>query len=509
MSVSRDNAGGGGPSTRALTIFPVATGEPNGAMASSHANAFQANPAQAAPANPAPQPEVAPRPASQVHAQPSPPPVERPTGAMGWVISHVRRSRAAKAALLLGVLFVVAFVVLWNVTADDIQRLGLMIIAGFSVLAVGGLYLAYRTLSFARRLVAENVELRQSLQDTAGKLAGVEQEMRAASARQSTVLSVVAARVERSTAQRIAEIAELAQEVTLESSDAISHLEGRLLATEQALTRKADTAGLQDVKTGLARLTQTVETNAKDTGQKVAQVNAGLAAGAAAHDALRAAIVEQAQQSGTLIDEFERALSTKVDREDDLKLKAAVDEVAGLARELAISMQADAKALADMRVQLVGNIGAMNTQIVKVQAAQQTAYQAAQAAQKAAQAAQARQAEDVRRQVAAADGRISEMAARLEAKLNEFAARLGAKAEHHAIALVGSQVSEMTVLTEQAVRQAFVEIDLLKQKAPPEGLSAREIAIIKSRTIASENALKELGAKFAAIEATLDVKAAH
>jgi hypothetical protein len=488
MSGSRDNAGGGGPSTRALTIFPIATGTSQSTVVAGRSAAVQPKQVLNAGADPEPQAEAAAQHAPRGQAQSASPPAGRLAGLSYWLVSHIRRSRAAKAALILAVVFVAAFVLLWNVAADDIQRLGLMLVFSFLLLAACVLYLAYRTLGFARRLSAENQELRQRLQETAEKFAGFEHEMRASSARQSTTLGVVAARVERATAQRIAEIAELAQEVTLESSNAIGRLEGRLLSAEQALVRKGDAASLEDVKAGLARLAQTVNANARDADQKIGRVEAGLLAGGAAHDALRAAIAEQAHQAGALIDEFESALASKADAEAHVRLKAAVDEVAGLARELATTMQADAKALADMRALLTGKVGAIHSQIGQIQATQ------------------AGQAQEIRGHIAASEERIGEFAVRLEGRLREFAAQLGAKAEHHAIALIGSQVAEMTVLTEQAVRQAFVEIDLLKQKAPPEGLSAREIAIIKSRTIASEKALKELGARFEAIEAALGDK---
>jgi chromosome segregation ATPase len=103
-------------------------------------------------------------------------------GQIRWLASHLARSRAAKLALFLIVLGVAAGVYVLMMPEQGDLRPMLIALGGLGFMSIAGLFLGYRTLSFARRTAAENAALRKSLEQTAASLVNLERESRNRSA---------------------------------------------------------------------------------------------------------------------------------------------------------------------------------------------------------------------------------------------------------------------------------------------------------------------------------------
>jgi predicted nucleic acid-binding Zn-ribbon protein len=82
---------------------------------------------------------------------------------VSWLASHLKRSRIAKLAMLSFVVITAGIVGVALAPLSETLRVFLILLAGLGVVAVSGLYLAYRTLGFARRVSEENLAIRASL----------------------------------------------------------------------------------------------------------------------------------------------------------------------------------------------------------------------------------------------------------------------------------------------------------------------------------------------------------
>lgn len=86
---------------------------------------------------------------------------------LAWTLSHLRRSRASRFVLLLLLLGAAAVIAVLVTPVQEDLRVLLYVSGGLGLLAVAVLYLAYRTVGFARRLTTELAALRESLAETA------------------------------------------------------------------------------------------------------------------------------------------------------------------------------------------------------------------------------------------------------------------------------------------------------------------------------------------------------
>jgi chromosome segregation ATPase len=82
---------------------------------------------------------------------------------VSWLASHLKRSRIAKVAMLSFVVIAAGIVGVALAPVSETLRVFLILLAGLGVVVVSGLYLAYRTLGFARRVSEENLAIRASL----------------------------------------------------------------------------------------------------------------------------------------------------------------------------------------------------------------------------------------------------------------------------------------------------------------------------------------------------------
>jgi len=135
-----------------------------------------------------------------------------------WLMSHLARSRAAKLAVFMLVLIAAATIALLVLPVDGDLRVLAGMLGGLGLLTVAGLYLAYRTLNFARGMAAEAATLKASLKETNERL-------------------------DRAERLRNAERLQIADELRRQANDAENNLIANFQAFERGLTQSGDLRG--------------------------------------------------------------------------------------------------------------------------------------------------------------------------------------------------------------------------------------------------------------------------
>ncbi len=115
-----------------------------------------------------------------------------------WIVKQVRTRRMAQIVLAVGVGLIAGAGLLFAMPAQGDMRPMLFAGAGIALLGVCGLYFAYRVVRLAQRLSAENAALQQRLLETSGALERLKKDTYSEHARQSSTLTAIAGRVERS-----------------------------------------------------------------------------------------------------------------------------------------------------------------------------------------------------------------------------------------------------------------------------------------------------------------------
>jgi FkbM family methyltransferase len=221
-----------------------------------------------------------------------------------WVVNQVLSRRMAQLVLAMVVGLAVAAGLLFAMPPQGDLRPMLFAGAGVGLLGVGGLYFAYRVVRLAQRLSAENAALQQRLVETAGALERLKRDTYNEHARQSSTLTAIAGRIERSLASNVQDVvsrisgldsavqaraaahiellgeragrieAELAAVRALaEAADDVDTLKTRVFQVEIDLTRVTDRiADLGDIAKGSANATNdlsaTLEQQAIETREK-------------------------------------------------------------------------------------------------------------------------------------------------------------------------------------------------------------------------------------------------
>lgn len=177
-------------------------------------------------------------------AKPSGPPGGGLRGAFSWMVSHVRRRRLARVALAVAIVGIVAMIGVLALPIALEMRFMLVIAAGMTLIGVGGLYFAYRTLSLAQRLTSQNAVLQAQLDEVSRFAEAARQEIRADKARHGMEINAVAKRVEQAL------------------SSNVKALDGRMaqLVRDTALNSVA----VGELRLQQARLIGDVSTNAED-----------------------------------------------------------------------------------------------------------------------------------------------------------------------------------------------------------------------------------------------------
>ncbi len=263
--------------------------------------------------------------------------------AAGWLLSHLRRSRAAQIALALGIGLVFAGIFAASAVQDNAQRALLIAVAGISVLGIGGLYFAYRTLKLARRLSMESAELRDRLREGREELSSFQKVVSAANARQVSVISAAAQRNEALINQRVSELAGGQAGPADDASGILQRMAARIDLLEAAVSRKPDQAGHHNLEADVSALAKSVATASVSMSQRLAQIESMLAVRA-----------PEAGKSVARTDEFSNAIARSgehrnvvlADMQSQLHLIAA--HLAQL--ELALASKASVQALAKIEV---------------------------------------------------------------------------------------------------------------------------------------------------------------
>lgn len=356
---------------RPLTLFPIASGHANGAVA--QVNGSAEKPVQAISLDIT---EMRPEPAIQATAKaeqgvvngarstatPQAGPATAPAAAparsgwreaVSWARSHVRRSRMAQMAVVALAVLLLGFAGLLAMPAQGDLRPMLIAIAGFAVIGVGGLYFAYRTLSLARRLSAENVEMQKRLTETATQLVALQRDVRRDSTRQSMTVNAIATRIETAVASNARSV-----DARLTEFGGLSGvLSGDLAALREGLVQQAKAgAAAADrhaaLELALQGRTARLDAIEKRVAETVAAMEARALAAAGAEQAAARRLSDTQQQVAIVQQQLEQAgvrldvLGQDIARLGEIASRAGDDAVAQVAAVAARLAEADRAAVA-------------------------------------------------------------------------------------------------------------------------------------------------------------------
>lgn len=222
-----------------------------------------------------------------------------------WAASHIRRKRSAQLGVVALVLLAAAVVSLLVAPLDMHWRAIGIVATGLAALAVGGAYLGYRTLTFARTLTAENVRLRQKLDETVGQVSRLQQDARDERLEQASRARTLSARMDRAMEAQAVDLASVARETARTTEIALNEIRSRLRSTEAAIGGNAGGSTLAQIEGELRKLALEMQTADEGAARKLSALNANLEIRAAATEqrvnALEAMAVESGGRIATIL----------------------------------------------------------------------------------------------------------------------------------------------------------------------------------------------------------------